>query len=99
MRLLASGYWLLAYGKEVGSQQPAASGQQPAAKMNANRMTHPEKLRKGQRIKIPIQQTITASVGDTREGLAEEHMGQALKGRRNQAVRLRPCIGTVSAAS
>ena len=43
--------------------------------MNANRMTHPKKLRKGQRIKIPIQQTITASVGDTLAGLAEEHMG------------------------
>ncbi len=45
--------------------------------MNANRMTHPEKLRKNQKIKIPIQQTITASVGDTLEGLAEQHMGDA----------------------
>jgi len=43
--------------------------------MTANKMTHPEPLRPGRRIRIPIQREITASVGDTLGGLAEQHLG------------------------
>jgi LysM repeat protein len=45
--------------------------------MKANNLTHPRKLRAGERIKIPIQREITASVGDTLEGISDEYMGDA----------------------
>jgi LysM repeat protein len=45
--------------------------------MKANGLTHPRALRPGERVKIPIQQNVTASVGDTLEGLAEQYMGDA----------------------
>lgn len=45
--------------------------------MKANKLTHPRKLRPGEKIRIPIQREITAAVGDTLVGLAEEHLGDA----------------------
>jgi LysM repeat protein len=45
--------------------------------MNANNLTHPRKLRPGERIRVPIQREVTAAVGDTLDGLADDYMGDA----------------------
>lgn len=41
----------------------------------ANGMDHTPTLKKGQKLKIPITQTVYASAGDTWEGLAERYLG------------------------
>ena len=43
--------------------------------MKANKLTHPRKLRPNEKIRLPIQREITAAVGDSLIGLAEEHLG------------------------
>jgi LysM repeat protein len=45
--------------------------------MNANDIPHGQALRLGTRLKIPMQRELTASVGDTLAGLAEQHLGDA----------------------
>jgi LysM repeat protein len=43
--------------------------------MVANNMTHSGKLRKGQRLRIPMNRKISARPGDTLRSLAKQHMG------------------------
>ncbi len=43
--------------------------------MVANDMTHPRKLKRGERLNIPVSTDLTTAVGDTFEGLAKTHLG------------------------
>ncbi|RMH36810.1 MAG: LysM peptidoglycan-binding domain-containing protein [Deltaproteobacteria bacterium] len=45
--------------------------------MKANGMTHPRKLKPGERLRIPIQRELTTEAGDTFAELAERYMGDA----------------------
>lgn len=48
--------------------------------MVANKMQHPRPLKPGEKVRIPVSREITAAVGDTFDGLAQQYLGDKRRG-------------------
>ena len=48
--------------------------------MKVNGITHKRPLKKGERLRIPVPITVTSQEGDSWDGLAEKHLGDARRG-------------------
>lgn len=49
--------------------------------MVANKMQHPRPLKPGEKLRIPVSREVTAAVGDTFEGLAQQYLDDKRRGR------------------
>lgn len=49
--------------------------------MVANKLLHPRPLKKGEKIRVPVSREVTVAAGDTWDELAQNHLGDARRGR------------------